>query len=60
VIGKRFWSGALAAVSGWDPAALEAPLHALGRKEFVRRERASSMAADLEYSFRHLLVRDVA
>jgi class 3 adenylate cyclase len=60
VIGKRFWGGALAAVSGSDPAALEGPLHALGRKEFVRRERASSVAADLEYSFRHLLVRDVA
>jgi class 3 adenylate cyclase/tetratricopeptide (TPR) repeat protein len=60
VIGKRFWAGALASVSGSDPPALEGLLHALGRKEFVRRERASSMAGDSEYSFRHLLVRDVA
>jgi predicted ATPase len=60
VIGKRFWAGALASVSGADLATLEAPLHALGRKEFVRRERASSVADDSEYSFRHLLVRDVA
>jgi hypothetical protein len=60
VIGKRFWAGALAVVSGTEPSALEAPLHALGRKEFVRRDRTSSMADDSEYSFRHLLVRDVA
>jgi predicted ATPase len=35
-------------------------LHVLERKEFVRRERASSLTGDVEYSFRHLLFRDVA
>ena len=35
-------------------------LHALERKEFVRRERASTVEGDREYAFRHLLVRDVA
>src|SRR5262249_58176567 len=32
----------------------------LERREFVRRERRSSVAGDGEYAFRHLLVRDVA
>ena len=35
-------------------------LHALERKEFVRRERRSSVAGETEYAFRHVLVRDVA
>jgi predicted ATPase len=58
VIGKRFWAGALGALS--EQLSLEAELHALERKEFVRRERASAVAGDVEYGFRHLLVRDVA
>jgi tetratricopeptide (TPR) repeat protein len=35
-------------------------LHALGRKEFVRRERRSSVAGEEQYTFLHVLVRDVA
>ena len=60
VIGKRFWVGALASMSGLDRPALETGLHALERKEFVRRERASAVVDDTEYAFRHLLVQDVA
>ena len=41
VLGKVFWSGAVAALGG-DVASVEARLHALERKEFVRRERRSS------------------
>jgi class 3 adenylate cyclase/tetratricopeptide (TPR) repeat protein len=55
VIGKSFWRGALASHEGLDSA-----LHELERKEFVRRERTSSVADEVEYTFRHLLVRDVA
>jgi len=54
VLGKTFWAGALA-VDGAD-----ARLHALQRKEFVRRERRSSVAGETELAFTHLLVRDVA
>ncbi|HET7026619.1 MAG TPA: AAA family ATPase [Candidatus Limnocylindrales bacterium] len=57
VVGKVFWAGALPARVDVDQAAL---LHGLERKEFVRRERRSSVAGDAEYSFRHVLVRDVA
>jgi class 3 adenylate cyclase len=58
VIGTRFWTGALASLD--SRSSLEAGLHALERKEFVRRERGSSVEGDSEYAFRHLLVRDVA
>ncbi len=58
VIGTRFWSGALASLDGRQ--ALDEGLHALERKEFVRRERGSTVEGDREYAFRHLLVRDVA
>ena len=60
VIGKVFWSGALGSLGGLPPPTVEERLHALERKEFVRRERRGSMAGDAEYAFRHLLVRDVA
>jgi class 3 adenylate cyclase/tetratricopeptide (TPR) repeat protein len=58
VIGTRFWTGALASLDG--RLSLETGLHALERKEFVRRERGSTIEGDSEYAFRHLLVRDVA
>jgi class 3 adenylate cyclase/tetratricopeptide (TPR) repeat protein len=60
VIGKLFWTGALEAVSGVDAREAERLLHGLERKEFVRRERRSSVEGETEHSFAHLLVRDVA
>ena len=60
VLGKVFWSGALAAMTGLQRWTVEESLHRLERKEFVRRERRSSVATETEYVFRHVLVRDVA
>jgi class 3 adenylate cyclase/tetratricopeptide (TPR) repeat protein len=60
VIGKVFWVGALAEISGRERTELELALHELARKELVRPARTSSMAGESEYSFWHLLVRDVA
>jgi tetratricopeptide (TPR) repeat protein len=60
VMGKVFWTGALAAVGAVSRAQTEQLLHTLDRKEFVRRERRPSLADEVEYSFRHVLVRDVA
>jgi class 3 adenylate cyclase len=60
VVGNAFWVGALALLADVERGVVEERLHALERKEFVRRERASSLAGDSEYAFRHLLVRDVA
>jgi class 3 adenylate cyclase len=60
VIGKVFWPGAVAAMGDRAPFALEDPLHALERKEFIRRERRSAVAGETQYAFLHALVRDVA
>jgi tetratricopeptide (TPR) repeat protein len=60
VIGKVFWSGALAEMSDLQRWTVEERLHALERKEFVRRDRRTSVATETEYAFRHVLVRDVA
>jgi predicted ATPase len=53
VLGKVFWPSAL-------ESADEDALHALERKEFVRRDRRSAVAGESQYAFLHLLVRDVA
>ncbi|MFO7572904.1 MAG: hypothetical protein R6W48_09955, partial [Gaiellaceae bacterium] len=60
VVGKVFWLGAAAAVSASPRWTVEELLHALERKQFVRRERRSSVAGEMEYGFWHVLVRDVA
>jgi class 3 adenylate cyclase len=60
VLGKVFWVGALAAIGPLDLSELEFALHDLARKELVRPNRTSSMEGETEYSFWHLLVRDVA
>jgi tetratricopeptide (TPR) repeat protein len=60
VLGKVVWLGALASMSGIDRYQAEANLHALERREMLRRERRSSVATDTEYAFRHVLMRDVA
>jgi class 3 adenylate cyclase/tetratricopeptide (TPR) repeat protein len=60
VFGKVFWLGALTQMAGHERGAAERGLHALERKEFLRRKRSSSVAGESEYSFGHLLVRDVA
>jgi class 3 adenylate cyclase/tetratricopeptide (TPR) repeat protein len=60
VIGKVFWLGAAAGIGNLDRATAEERLHDLERKEFVRRERRTSVAEENQYAFRHVLVRDVA
>jgi class 3 adenylate cyclase/tetratricopeptide (TPR) repeat protein len=58
--GKVFWTDALAAVLEADEWHLEERLHALERKEFVRREHRSAVADARQYVFVHALVRDGA
>src|SRR5205814_3939027 len=60
VLGKVFWLGAVCTVGNRERAQAEEALHALERKEFVRRERRSSVGGEEEYAFRHVLVCDVA
>ena len=58
VVGKVFWPRALEAVGEHGP--IEETLRSLERKEFVRRQRRSTVERETEYAFRHLLVQDVA
>ena len=60
VVGKVFWSAALVGLGGDDQREPEQVLHALERKDLVQRARRSSVTGSDEYSFRHVLVRDVA
>jgi class 3 adenylate cyclase/tetratricopeptide (TPR) repeat protein len=59
VVGKVFWAGAAAELSGLDASTVEGVLHSLERKGLVRRERRSAVGGEEEYAFRHVLVRDV-
>ncbi|MGH3143948.1 MAG: ATP-binding protein, partial [Gaiellales bacterium] len=56
VVGKVFWTGALSS----NGPGVDAVLHSLERKGFVRKQRRSSVAGETELAFAHALVRDVA
>jgi class 3 adenylate cyclase/tetratricopeptide (TPR) repeat protein len=60
VIGKVFWGGALASMGGLEQESAERELHELAKKELVRPARTSSVSGQSEYSFWHVLIRDVA
>jgi predicted ATPase/class 3 adenylate cyclase len=60
VVGKVFWLGALAAIGESSRRQAEELLLALERKEFVQRAHRSSVADEVEYAFRHVLLSDVA
>jgi class 3 adenylate cyclase/tetratricopeptide (TPR) repeat protein len=60
IVGKRFWTAAVAGLSeGVAPAAVEASLVALVRKDFIGPER-SVVPGEVGYRFRHQLIRDAA
>jgi class 3 adenylate cyclase len=60
VLGQVGWLGALAEITGRDLPDLVACLERLEAREFVARAPASRVAGEVEYGFRHTLVRDVA
>ncbi len=60
VVGKVFWLGSAAAMTGLSDWEAEEVLHDLERRELVRRDRRASVAGETEYAVRHVLVRDVA
>ncbi|MGH8935397.1 MAG: AAA family ATPase [Acidimicrobiia bacterium] len=60
VLGKVFWPGAISAIESADRQAVDGALLDLTRRELVRPSRTSSVEGEAEYSFWHLLVRDVA
>jgi class 3 adenylate cyclase/tetratricopeptide (TPR) repeat protein len=60
VVGKVFWAGAVASIEGLDEGTVRQGLHELVTKELVRPARTSSVEGQDEFSFWHLVVRDVA
>jgi hypothetical protein len=66
VIGEIFWPSAVTAPGAgtssgeMDEGELQEHLHELERRQFIRRERASSLAGETQCAFMHVLVRDVA
>jgi class 3 adenylate cyclase/tetratricopeptide (TPR) repeat protein len=60
VIGKVFWSGALAALCGCDEPSVHDRLTDVLRRQLVRPSRTSSLQGQTEYTFWHALIRDVA
>lgn len=59
VVGKVFWSGTVAFMSGISESRVLQLLHELARNELIRPARRSSMKDQAEYYFWHILVRDV-
>ena len=60
VLGKVFWSGAVASMSERNLREVTDTLREISRKELVRPIRRSSIEGESEYAFWHILARDVA
>jgi tetratricopeptide (TPR) repeat protein len=58
VAGKNFWQGALLSLHGGD--GLDHIIDSLEARDFIRRERRSKIAGDTEFTFKHMLIREVA
>ena len=59
IVGRSFWRGALERIAR-DPDCLAEALAALERRDLIRRDAVSRMEGDQQWSFKHLLIRDVA
>ena len=60
VVGKVFWTGALAFLRGVDITEVRHGLRRMVQRELIRPVRRSSMLGQEEYTFVHVLARDVA
>jgi tetratricopeptide (TPR) repeat protein len=60
VVGRVFWSGPVADLTGVAAADLDAALRRLEDRELVLSRPGSSLAGQPEYIFKHVLTRDVA
>jgi class 3 adenylate cyclase/tetratricopeptide (TPR) repeat protein len=60
VVGRMFWSGAVASMGAREPAEVELALQALIRKDLIRAPGNHGEADRGEHAFAHGLVRDVA
>ncbi len=60
VVGKVFWTGAVAEMGGRDIEKVTNTLRELSRSGLIRPARRSSIEGEAEHSFAHILTRDVA
>jgi class 3 adenylate cyclase len=60
VVGRVFWTSAVAAVGGRDVGEVAAELRRLARLDIVRPVPRSTMAGESEHSFTHTLLREAA
>ena len=59
IAGRIFWRGALDRIAR-DPDCLADALAALERRDLIRRDTVSRIEGDQQWSFKHVLIRDVA
>jgi len=59
ICGRLFWRGALQRMTR-DPECLAEALAALERRDLIRRDSVSRIEGDEQWSFKHVLIRDVA
>ncbi|MEO7118103.1 MAG: adenylate/guanylate cyclase domain-containing protein [Candidatus Limnocylindrales bacterium] len=60
VVGRIFWDAVLAFLGGQQPARVDDLLRRLRVKELVIPREPSTLTGASEFSFRHVLIRDVA
>ena len=59
IVGRIFWRGALERIAR-DPTCLADALAALERRDLVHRDVVSRIEGEEQWSFKHVLIRDVA
>jgi class 3 adenylate cyclase len=59
VVGRHFWPGAVAAVVRRPVEVVQWALRRLEQRDLIQERPSSTMEGQLEYRFRHVLVRDV-
>src|SRR5439155_316846 len=58
VIGKTFWRGVLQAAGGVED--IDETLAVLEARDLVRRDPSTQLSADPQFTFKHMLIREVA
>jgi class 3 adenylate cyclase/tetratricopeptide (TPR) repeat protein len=58
VVGKTFWRGVLHSMRVVD--GLDEALNVLETRDLIRRDPSSQMPGDIQFTFKHMLIREVA
>ena len=58
IVGRTFWRDVVRAVDPVDE--LDGAFATLESRDFVRRDPSSELAGDVQYTFKHMLIREVA